>query len=359
MHGYRRAALIGAVLALVAGGMALVLRSGSVPVASSTSGSSAGGPMAVVLAPTPASTRVIVVDLRRHAVVRSIALRSLVTDMEVDRVSGLVVAAQTGGIGERADDAVSIIDPRSGRVRYVTLPLRDPVNVVCLDGRAYVLHAIVDAEGLVVSIVDVARGTVVGRGHVPDGPGVWGAAGGALWSARSRASGGWDTVRLDVASLRVTGDVGAGGVLASGLVDIGGRLAVLGARDAVDGAPAPALAIIDTRTMSVLASASVEPLTYPARIAVPVGEQIVVGDWAGQDPEPSTLVALDRSTLDVRSRIAIPGAPCALGAWSGRLLVVERTSGRLLRVDARTGEVEAATDLGTGELLVSDIAVLE
>jgi hypothetical protein len=148
-------------------------------------------------------------------------------------------------------------------------------------------------------------------------------------------------------------------VLASGLVEVGGHLAVLGGRTGANGTVVPAAALVDPRTSSVTATASIPALAYPARIAVAAGGRIVVGDWAGQEPEPKELVVLDPSTLAVLDTIPIEGVPCALGAWGGRLLVVERTGGRLLSIDPLRGVVEAVTELGTGELLVSDVVVLD
>ncbi|HEY5505899.1 MAG TPA: hypothetical protein VIK83_00240, partial [Coriobacteriia bacterium] len=148
-------------------------------------GVAAGEPsrLAAVLVPGSGRSELVVVDLDRARITRRIPLRSLVTDIDIDPVHGTVVAAQTGGIGTAADDAVSFSDARSGEVTYLTLPRIDPSQVRCVAGRAVVLHSVVDGAGYVLSSIDLASQSVVATGHAPDGPGLWAAAGGMLWTS--------------------------------------------------------------------------------------------------------------------------------------------------------------------------------
>jgi hypothetical protein len=54
----------------------------------------------------------------------------------------------------------------------------------------------------------------------------------------------------------------------------------------------------------------------------------------------------------------VPGGPCAFAAFGSHLLVVERTTGRLLEIDPASGATLRTLALDTGELLVSDIVAV-
>jgi len=341
--------------AAVGGVVAAALRAGAEQPGAA---SSPDEDLAVVLAPGSSRTKLVVVDLDRRAVVRRIALRSLATDIDIDERTGLIVAAQTGGIGDEADDAVSIVDPRTGRVRYVTLPVRDPASVVCLDGRAYVLHSVLTTGGLVASVVDVASARVAGSGRVPDGPGLWARAAGALWAARVRGEQGWDVVRVDTGTLSAAA-FEPDAPLVSGLGEARGRLVLLGGGSgAGPGGPA-SVRLVDPASGVVIASCTATALPYPARSAAQAADTLVVGDWGGQEPETRRLAVLDAETLAPRGVVDVPGVPCALAAWGSRIVVVERTRGTLLVIDPISRAVAASIDLGTGELPLADVVVAD
>ena len=147
------------------------------------------GPLAGVLMVSGRGSDLVVADVGAMRVVRTIRLRSLATDVAFDASSGLIVTAQAGGVGDGADDVIGEADARTGDVRYVRLACPNPGNVACVAGRAYVLHGMVDPKGMVVTRVDVARARVDGTSHVPEGPGIWSAGTGAVWTAgRSSAA---------------------------------------------------------------------------------------------------------------------------------------------------------------------------
>lgn len=342
------------VLALAATAVALTLlalpgcRSGGTAAATERT----EGPLAVVLVPTSSFTKLVVVDLARFRVVRTIPLRSLVTDIDVDDPTGLVVAAQTGGIGERADNAVSLVDPRDGRVRYVTLDVRDPVNVACFDGSAYVLHSVVTSQGLVCSVVDLKRAALLRTGRVPDGPGVWCRSGDELWSVIEQA-GAWQAARISTSTLKPAGRFAAG-MRVEGVAPSESGSVLLG--ESVRPLTGAVAALVTTHTTAV--PVGLPGLRYPARIAAQTGGLLVIGDWAGQDPEPRSLAVVDAVTLKSVRTVTVDGVPCALAAWNDTALVVERTTGRLLELDPATGAIGRSVPLGSSDLLVSDVVVL-
>jgi len=316
------------------------------------------GPLGVVLLPGVGSSELVVADIKTGRVVRRIRLRSLVTDIAVDASTGLVVAAQSGGIGPEADDALSVTDVRTGQVRYVTLPVIDPGDVACVGGRAYVLHSVVEASGSVVSVVDVKSGRVLGGGRVPDRVGLWSAAAGALWTATDPGGGAPALTRigLDGFDLSVTD---AGGPPVFGVTEAAGLVALLGPARS-DEAPSEGLVrLMDPVSSSIVASAPVMRLARPPMQAVAVGKRLMVGDWNGEEPESHILEVFDSSTLQPMGVVSLDGAPCALAVWSDRLLAVDRVAGRLLVVDPADGRTLGAIDLGAKGLTFSDVVVIE
>jgi len=180
------------------------------------------GALAVVLLPRADGSRLAVVDLANARVVRRIELRSLATDIAVDTSSGVVVGAQAGGFGPAIDRAASLTDVRTGTVRYVDLPVVDPGDVACVDGRALLLHSTLKASGTAFTVVDVASGRVTGSGNIPGPPGLWASAAGAVWSTGEDSTGRPSLRRVDPRSLSVSA-FGLGGFLPTGLVEAGGR----------------------------------------------------------------------------------------------------------------------------------------
>lgn len=341
----RRRMLFGA----VAGALVCALAATAWVAVRGGSPSRSDGPLAAVLVPGLAGSRLVVVDLASSRVLRSIHLRSLVTDIAADPGTGLVVGAQSGGVGDQADDALSLSDPRTGSVRYVGLPTPDPARVAIVGGRAVVLHSVAVPQGLCVSVVGLSSASVVATGHVPDGPGVWTATRNAVWTtALARGDGPARLLRVDPQTL------------AASFVSTAAPVAVEGAGDQLVGLgsdKAGPLTLLDPVGGATVATAA-SSLPSGPRIAAECGSRLVVGDWNGEEPESRFLESFDAVTLGQRRRLAVDGVPCAIAGWSDRVLVIDRVGGRLLQMDARTGKLLAAADLGERDLIFSDIAVV-
>lgn len=349
---YRRWLLLGTMAALICA-LAVVV---GVGFPAGTAASLADHAFAVVLVPGAGRSELVVVDLDSVRVVRRVALRSLVTDIDADAVNRRVVGAQTGGVGDAADDSVSIVDPVTGAVCYVTLPRNDPSQVECLDGRAMVLHSWVDASGFVVSSVDVASAVATATGHAPDGTGLWAAAGGSLWtSVLSNDHGPGSLVRLDPMTLSPT-SVDCGGIDPAAVIAAGDRVAVLGSlRGTSDGVGQ--VTLLDPQRGTVSATGTVPGLPHGPQAAAVAGAMLIVGDWIGEAPESDVLSVLDLRTLEPLVRIHVGSAPCALGGYQDQVLVVDRVDGVLRDVDPRTGSVKWAVDLGVRDLVCSKVLV--
>jgi len=352
MRNARRALAVGlSVVALCVG--VLVLRAA---IRASAASAPAAARLAVVLVPGATKSELVVVDLDTAKVVRRVGLRSLVTDIDADPVRGTVVAAQTGGIGGLADDAVSFTDPRTGGVRYVTLPTIDPSQVRCIAGRAVVLHAVVDAGGFAVSALDLDSESVVATGHAPDGTGMWSSAGGSLWTVASTdATSGLAPARVDPRTLASTRVASVGFTPVAALA-VGTAVALIGS-SRESGAPGD-IALVDSHTGELRNRVSVPGLAHGPQCGVEVGGSLVIGDWNGEMPEDPTLAVLDPTTLAVERRISVGTAPCALGAAGADLLVVDRVEGALRAVDPSTGITLWRVDLGARDLLCSRVVVV-
>jgi hypothetical protein len=355
MHTRRRWFLIGTV-AVMLGAMATLT---SLAIRAVPAGLVADdAPLAVVLVPAAGRSELVVVDLVRKVIVRRIALRSLVTDIEADPVTGMVVGAQTGGIGNASDDAVSLTDPRDGAVRYVTLPWSDPSQVECVAGRALVLHSWIDGSGFAVSVVDPASASVVATGHAPDGTGLWTAAVGRVWtSAASDGSPSLALVRLSPADL-ATSVVRCDGIDSRAVVEVGERVAVMGARPD-DPTGFGRLALIDPAHGTLVATAAVAGLPHGAQNAALAKDVLVIGDWNGDFPESSRLAVLDAGTLAPLALPQVGTAPCAFTGFGDRLLVVDRLEGVLRSIDPRTGVAQWCVDLGVRDMLCSKVVVVD
>ena len=315
-------------------------------------------PLAAVLLPRTDGSRLVVVDLATSRVVRKIELRSLATDIAVDASSGLVAGAQAGGLGPAVDRAASLTDARTGAVRYVELPIVDPGDVACVDGRAFLLHSTVDASGTGFSVVEVASGRVVGSGHVAGPPGLWASAAGAVWSTGEDSSGRPSLCRIDPHSLSVSA-FRLGTLAPTGLAQVGGRPLVLGTEGAGTQDASGGVVVIDPQGGTAVARGSVSGLLRSPQRAVQVGGRLVLGDWNGDEPEGGALRVLDVTTLRDLGPLGVDGIPCALAAWGDRLLVVDREGGRLLVVDPATGRAMSAIELGEKDFVFSDVVVVE
>ena len=311
----------------------------------------ASRPLAVVLLPDVGRSTLVVVDLLAGTVVRRIGLRSTATDIAVDASSGLVVGAQSGGFGPDVDRAASLTDVRAGTVRYVELPSYDPGDVACAAGRAFLLHSTVEASGAVFSVVDVAGARVAATGNVPGPPGLWTSGAGAVWATCEDTFGERSLCRLDPGTFaRSTFRLGT--VRPMGLAEADGRPLVLGS----DGTGT--VVAVDPEDGAVEASAPVIGLLQAPRRAVQVGRSLVVGDWSGDEPEGRALRRLDAGTLRDLGPLRVDGVPCALAAWDGRLLVVDRERGRLLVIDPESGRARSVIELGESGLVFSDVVVV-
>lgn len=346
---------------LLAGGI-LVLTGAlavSLIVARGSGGAEGAGssPLAIVLVPELEGSRLVAVDADSGKLVATTRLRSLATDIEADEERGTVVAAQTGGVAGAADDVLAIVDPRSGEVGYVRLPQIDPSQVECIAGRALVLHAVIDQAGFVVSAVDLATRAATDAGRVPDGTGLWAAASGRLWTAvPTRGAVPFVLSRIDPHGLAVTQGPDLG-FTPYGIVQCADSALVLGGMDEGESARGR-VALLDGTTAAVTTTGSVQGLPHGARIAAVVGTSVVVGDWCGELPETASLEVLDRATLLRTRTLKVGGAPCALAAYDGSVLVVDRIAGDLVRIDPDTGTVRWRTPLGARDLVCSKIVVL-
>lgn len=314
----------------------------------STSGG--GGDLAAVLVTDGSGSRVVVVDLERMRVTRRIGLRSAALDMAVDESSGLLVTAQSGGLGTDADDAAGLVDPRSGDVTYVDLERPNPMGVACTGGSAYLLHGWEASGTLFVSVVDPRARAVARAGEVPRGPGMWAAAAGSLWTFRADGAGPGELLRVDPLTLRSTPvdcaaltvfDVFASGDRLYALTGNGkgGRVDVLGMRgDGPGGTPVPGL-------------------PFGPRQAVAVGGTTAVIDWCGEEPETRAFGLVDTVT-GTSSVVPVDGVPCAVAGWGRRVLLVDRVAGRLTLHDAAGGRSLGSVDLGVEDLVVADIEVV-
>jgi len=313
--------------------------------------------IAVVLVPDIDGSELVSVDVGSGRVTGRLRLRSLATDIEADAEHSVVVAAQTGGVAGTADDALSVFDPRTGRVDYITLPTIDPSQVECVAGRAMVLHAVIRDDGFVVSGADPGSREATEAGRIPDGTGLWAAARGSLWTAVTTTGPvPFSLLRIDPGTLSTV----PGPVLdfvPYGITEAGERTLVLGDAGVAGGSPAR-VALLDEAATAVVASSGVPGLAHGARISATVGDLIVIGDWDGEAPETSSLQVVQRSTLRHVGSIEVGGAPCALASTGEKLLVVDRVTGTLLRIDPRNGRVEWRTSLGATDLVCSKVVVL-
>jgi len=313
--------------------------------------------IAVVLVPDLAGSELVSVELDSGDVVGRVRLRSLATDIEADAAGSRVIAAQTGGIAGAADDALGIADPRTGLVDYVTLPTIDPSQVECVRGAAAVLHAVIRDDGFVVSSVDLASRTASDAGRIPDGTGLWAAASGSLWTAvATDGAVPYSLLRIDPGTL-ATQPGPAIGFEPWAVTGAGDRTIVLGGVSG-GGDGSGRVALLDEKTTAVTATAAVPGLPNGARLATVIGDRLVVGDWNGEAPESTSLQVLELSTLRSLKAIEVGGAPCALASYHASLLVVDRVSGALLRIDPISGDVRWRTALGATDLVCSKIVVL-
>jgi len=325
-----------------------------------------GTDLAVVMLAHP--DRLVTVDLERLRVVSSVGLRSLPLDLVVD-AAGRAITSQAGGIGDEADDAVGVYDVRAGgRVRYVKLADANPTFMATVGSSVYVTHGVVYAQGMSLSVVDPASGRTVRDGYMPDtpGPGLCCAAG-RLWTLALESSATADpaaatpgpglvVTEVDPVTLRRRA-VGPAHRGANGLLPLGGSLLLLRGRA---GGPSASVSELDMATGAELRSLALPELTHGACFGRVVGSRVAVSEWDGLEPgDEGELVAwFDAATLQRQGSLRVPGGPCAMAAWGGRLLVVERATARLLVVDPAVGRVTGSVKLADDAPLIADVEVL-
>ncbi len=326
-----------------------------------------GADLAVVMLGHP--DRLVTVDLDRMTVVSDVGLRSLPTDLVLDR-DGRAVTAQAGGIGDEADDVVGVCDVRAGgRVRYLKLAYPNPGFLVTVGARVFAMHGIAYKDGLAVSVVDTRAMRTVRSGLLPDGPGcTMAVADGSIW-----------TLASDPASLEATDSELCGPKVIITRVDpdtlvrraIGGvravanqvvataphRLALLSGRLGLGPA---AVTDIDATTGEAGHATVLPDLRHGAMMGCLVGERLAVSEWDGGDPsdEGEWIAWLDSGTLARQGSIRISGGPCAMAPWGDRLVVIERTTGRLLVVDLRTARVTGSVRVADRAPVIADVQVL-
>jgi hypothetical protein len=313
--------------------------------------------------------RLVVVDLDALRVVTSVRLRSFVTDIAGDRVTGSVVTAQAGGVGAEADDVVGVYDVRrGGDVAYVRLPIGNPATVTARDGRAWIQHGMLDARGLFLSVVDLRSRTVVAQGRTPESTGgSLVATGGALWllafGGDSETPVGAQgplsfATRLDPVTFdagRVTPPL----VEANKVLPLDDRrLLVLGGRP---GGASPYLAEFDAGNGELLRRAGFAGLERGAFLGCVAGDRVAATDWDGTDPaaEGRRVAWLDLATLGGEGSVEVPGGPCAIAPWHERLVVVERATNDLLVIDLAAGRVVGRVALPGSAPIAADVEVLE
>lgn len=349
----RAAAAAGLVMALVATGGCRGNGSDSV--------GGVSGPIAAVM---DAKGAVVLVDLKRGAVLRTVKMRSWTADICADG-SGYFVTAQSGGVGDEADNAVGIIPVRTGgKVVYVPLPRPNPLGVECVGpGQVLVDHGWMDAEGMFACVVDTLGRRVVRRGHVPDNNEEIVFAAGQAWSVGVNLLTDRPSLRrVDRATLEsseVTAPTGFRPRCGSGDAVVGWLPVPAPARNPGDTCPA-VLARVDPATGSMLATASVTLADGPGRL-VACGDHVAAVDFAGEslDGSGGPVRVFDGETLEPVRTISAPGFVCDAAAWGGRLVLVGFRDRKLRVVDPVTGEVEAVVALPRLAPLPLRVAVLE
>jgi hypothetical protein len=326
-----------------------------------------GADIAVVALIGP--NRLAVVDLDALRVVTTVPLRSFVTDIAADHLTGSIVTAQAGGVGDDADDVVGVYDVRrGGEVAYVRLPTRNPATVTARDGRAWIQHGMLDARGLFLSVVDLRSRAVIAEGRTPESTGgSLVASSGALWmlgfGRDAETAAGAEgppsfVMRLDAVTFEATRVTPALDRANKVLPLDDRRLLVLGGRP--DAGPAYA-AEYDATSGAAVRRAAFAGLRRGAFIGCVAGGRVAATDWDGTDPaaEGERVAWLDLATLAPGGSIRIPGGPCAIAPWHERFVVVDRAANALLVIDPAMGRVVGRIELPGQAPLAADVEVLQ
>lgn len=314
---------------------------------------------APVAAVMDAKGAVVLVDLDQGTVIDTVQMRSWTSDIAADKAAGEFVTAQSGGVGDDADDAIGVIDVRGDRsVKYVTLPRPNPGGVeVTGPGRVLVDHGWMEPEGMFACLVDTQAGKVVRQGYVPDNANPLRTADGVAWST------GVDTMTDELSLRRVDTET-----LASEVVTRGGDYSV-GIECATPTGPAgwlrrldgeTLLARFDGKTGAVEATGAVDFLDGAGRL-VSAGGRLVAVDYNGEDVERTgdRLVVFDGETLQQERVISLKGEPTDIAAWGDKVVVVTAGDEKLHVIDPASGDVERTIQLPDMVDLTLGVAVLD
>lgn len=347
LHGRRGARTVAALLTCVVA---------AVPVLGGCGAESAIPPGAAVAAVADPKGVVVLVDLERGAVLRTVRMRSAIGDIAADPLTGSFVTAQSGGVGSEADDVLGVIPMRGGAVRYVRLPRPNPTGVEsCGNGTVLVDHGWVDARGVFTCLVDLRSGRVVREGRTPDNNRPIRVLEKVGWSSGVRLADDVPTLHhIDLRSLEVSRV--AEGAYASIECTVPGGLA--GWILPQDGAPQ--LARFDPSTGAVVSSTTVELDDGPGSLAC-AGGVLVAVDGAGADLESPgrRLLLFDAKTLEARGAVRVAGAPSDVARWGERVIAVDWVDRRLLVLDPKTATVERSIELPEMAALPLRLAVID
>jgi len=333
-----------------------------------TTGEGAGGALepgrslAAVLVPAAdGSASIVVADLDAMRVVRRVGLRSLASEMALDATSGLIVTAQCGDVGAGADDAAGIVDVRSGAVSYVTLDRPNPESVVAMGGRAFVMHGWTDQGRpgtFRLSVVDPVSGTLERSGEVPETLALWRGGAGRLWTTERIGQGDdWRVLTVSPADL-TTRPVGYDGRSITSVVDGGTALYLLSTDLPATEPTSGSLVELDPVTLAARRTVVLSGLRYGAIRGAVASDHVAVIDDLGEGTPSAAVTLVERSHPDRLRTVEVEGAPAALAAWGDRFVVVDRAGGRLLVIDPAKGAVTGSIDLGTRDLMWTDVEVL-
>jgi hypothetical protein len=344
--GYRTPYLVGALVlcALSVTACGPVGSSGA-PAASPRVGDAA----VVTIRGDVASVRI--VDSASATLVRDVRLRSLGTHAAYDAQSGNIVVAVSGGADTTPDAALAIIDPRTGDVRYIDTTEPNPEIVVCEGGSAYVWHGWSWGDGMVVSVIDLASGSLEATAAMPLGPGIWSKAEGSIWTVLAldtrtpKKSGRFRLVRVQPSSL-ATQAVPIHGFDPYLVTDAGdGRLIAAG--NAV-GSTKIRLALLDAASGSVVTSGTGAPTEQPLMGVQRAGDMVLTWSW-GDDPADDALLRFRFSDLGPLPTLHVGGSPIT-GEVVGDSLLVADASGALVLIDPETGATRARIEDPAGPI---------
>lgn len=318
--------------------------------------------LAAVLVPSPGrKASVVVVDLESLQVVRRVALRSLASEIALDATSGLLVTSQCGGVGSDADDAAGIVNPRTGAVSYVRLERPNPDSVVMMDGRAFVMHGWTDSgrDGtFFLSVVDPASGTLERSGAVPQTASLFKGGAGRLWTTgRAGFGDDWRLITVSPADLS-TAAVADDGRSITSVIDGGSSLYLLATRLPTEETTSGRVIELDPATLRLRRTADLSGLRNGAIRGAVTSKRLAVTDDTGEGSPSRAVTLVDRSDLGVVRTVKVPGIPAAVAAWGERFVLVDREGGKLLVLDAESGQVTGSADLGERDLVWTDVEVL-